>query len=68
MTNASYIFRLMLEKNRYVTEFGPGMDVLFGSVLALSISTIMTAAKFVKSLKSRKVKNGGDKISTSSSI
>ena len=48
MTNAIGVLEAALLRDRYVSESGPSLDFLLGSVAALAISTIMTAAKFLK--------------------
>jgi len=48
MTNATGILSTALQMDKYVPEDGPSLDFLLGSAIALAISTIMTATKFLK--------------------
>lgn len=48
MTNATGILSTALQMDNYVPEDGPSVDFLLGSAIALAISTIMTASKFLK--------------------
>ncbi len=48
MTDATRILSTALEMDRYVPEDGPAVEFLLGSSVALAISTIMTATKFLK--------------------
>jgi MFS-type transporter involved in bile tolerance (Atg22 family) len=50
----SALLGLDLEFNNYVVENGPAVEFLFGSIIALSIATIMTGAKYLKEEKSLK--------------
>jgi hypothetical protein len=53
----STLLGLDLQFNNYVIENGPAVEFLFGSIIALSISTIMTAAKYLKEEKLPKKNN-----------
>lgn len=48
MNNASEILTFQLQANNYAVEHGPSTDFLLGSIVALTISTVMTAVKFLK--------------------
>lgn len=48
MSNASDMLTKELQANNYVVENGPSSDFLLGSIVALTISAIMTAVKFLK--------------------
>lgn len=56
----SALLGLDLQFNNYVVENGPAVEFLFGSIIALSIATVMTAAKYLK--EEKLPKNG--KVST----
>lgn len=53
----SALLGLDLQLNHYVVENGPAIEFLFGSIIALCVSTVMTAAKYLKEEKSLN-KNG----------
>jgi hypothetical protein len=48
MTDATRILSYNLRMDNYVPESGPSVDFLLGSALALGISTVMTAVKYMK--------------------
>jgi hypothetical protein len=48
MNTATTALIRTLVTNNYITESGPSMQFMLGSILALSITTIMTAAKYMK--------------------
>jgi len=43
--------------DNYVSEYGPSVDFLLGSAVALGISTIMTATKYMKEDKNNKTES-----------
>jgi len=53
MNEASKALTRGLEMANYVVEYGPSFDFLLGSLVAFVMSTLMTAAKFLKSEKSQ---------------
>lgn len=48
MNDAVMSLIILLQVNNYVVEFGPSMDFLLGSMVAIIISAVMTAIKFLK--------------------
>jgi len=65
MNNASKILVIALMKANYVVDYGPSFDFLLGSILMFSVSTIVTAVKFLKENKSKNENKDKDKIETS---
>lgn len=48
INDASNVLIDALRRSNYAAEHGPSIDFLLGSVVALAISTVMTAVKFLK--------------------
>ncbi len=48
MNNATGKLATVLLIDNYIPEYGPSIDFLLGSAVALAISTIMTASKFLR--------------------
>jgi hypothetical protein len=57
MNNATNLLIGDLQMDNYVSEYGPSVDFLLGSAVALGISTIMTATKYMKEDKNNKTES-----------
>jgi cytochrome c biogenesis protein CcdA len=57
MNGATSVLIRELQMDNYASEYGPSVDFLLGSAIALCISTIMTATKFLKEGSGNKVES-----------
>lgn len=54
MNRAIDILSNVLREDAYTVEYGPALDFLLGGIVAMAISTLMTARKFLKESKDSK--------------
>jgi len=51
MNDAVMTLIIALQMNNYVVEFGPSLDFLLGSLVAIGVSVVMAAVKLLKKLE-----------------
>lgn len=54
MNDAVMTLIIALQMNNYVVEFGPSLDFLLGSLVAIGMSAVMTTVKLLKAKEVRK--------------